>query len=140
MSAVFDHKNEGPVSLNDLIARDKSLTTFIDAYRRYPELVDLLEDTSNNVTVIAVTNEAFKALEHIPPEEELKRRIKRHFLVNFTADANQPHIQQSVNTLSNEPAMVTVQNGRVHMLEGAITTLVTELPHSVLYKTDILLS
>jgi hypothetical protein len=40
MAYDYSHnKTNTGVSLNDLIARDKTLTTFIDAYRSFPELV-----------------------------------------------------------------------------------------------------
>ncbi|KAI8053227.1 hypothetical protein BDF22DRAFT_743150 [Syncephalis plumigaleata] len=142
MTYDYTHNNTSntPVSLNDLIARDKTLTTFIDAYRSIPELVELLEDTSKHVTVIAVTNQAFRALDKIPPMEELARRIKRHFLVNMTSNVDSLHGAHTIDTLSMQPVSITMQNdGRIHTLEGVTTTFVTETVSSALYKVDLLL-
>ncbi|RKP24302.1 hypothetical protein SYNPS1DRAFT_29934 [Syncephalis pseudoplumigaleata] len=129
------------VSLNDLVARDKTLTIFIDAYRQFPELVNLLEDAREHVTVVAVTNEAFKALGRIPPIDELKRRIKRHFLVDAASATDVLHgTQCTVNTLSTQPVSIALHaDGRIHTLEGMATTFIAATSSAALYKVDLLL-
>jgi hypothetical protein len=72
--------------------------------------------------------------------EELERRIKRHFLINVASNIDPSHDAYNIATLSTQPVSITLQeNGRIHTLEGAITTFVTETPSSTLYKTDLLL-
>ncbi|RKP08526.1 hypothetical protein THASP1DRAFT_29681 [Thamnocephalis sphaerospora] len=129
----------GP-TLNDLMPRDKTLTIFMDAYRQFVDLVQLLDEQDADITLIAPSNAAFQALAHVPTGNELRRRIQRHFVRGLRVACTQSqHGELQAETLASVPVTVTLQEGSVSALNGVPVSLSTKTPTATLYKVDVLL-
>ncbi|OMH79889.1 hypothetical protein AX774_g6686 [Zancudomyces culisetae] len=70
----------GPPTLNELLAATNSASTAMDAFRVCPKLAQQISNQNEQITILAPTNAAFKEWKQAPEPEYLCPLMSRHIL------------------------------------------------------------
>ncbi|ORX97627.1 FAS1 domain-containing protein [Basidiobolus meristosporus CBS 931.73] len=128
---------DGKPTLGDIIPTDKSLSTFLDALMRFPDLANAVFDVENELTIVAPVNAAFQKYNIVEHFDELHDIVASHII---TRKVNKSSLKEGLEfpTLnSNQPVRVGRSNGglvlnnKARFLEGG-----KEASNGNLYRID----
>ncbi|RIA85721.1 FAS1 domain-containing protein [Glomus cerebriforme] len=139
--------SEGPSTINDIIPKERDLTTFVDVLRKFADTSDMIANPDASLTIFAPTNSAFRKLTRKPSQVKDQSEDPTEKLYQFALGHIVPLAYSSlpdgkeIDTLKNNTRIKVKRNWNgTFKLNGRVNTISSlKAVNGFIYKIDSVL-